>query len=1040
MARPDDPRSSPGDPAATDVFGETMAPTTGAPTLRAPTGPVAAGSDDALRPPSTPRAAPGSASDELWAGATIDATHSGAAIAITPLPLVDSGMYVAEREVARGGMGRIIAARDTRLHRPVALKELLAQGPEQAERFRREALITARLQHPAIVPVYEAGRWPTGEPFFAMKLVAGRPLDKVIGERGTLDLRLELLPAIIAATDAIAYAHSQRVIHRDLKPSNVLVGDFGETVVIDWGLAKDLDADDSLPPAVRDPAAPRADADRPDDSRNLTMIGAVMGTPAYMPPEQARGEAVDERADVFSLGAMLYHLLAGAPPYQARTATEVVEAAMTNKVIPLRQRAKNAAPDLLAIVERAMARDPADRYPNARELAEELRRFQTGQLVATHHYSAAQRIRRLVRKHRAAVAIGSGALVVIAIGGALAIRSIVTERDAAMAARQVAETRRAAAEQLVDYMVSDLRGRLAPIGRLDLLAGIGDGVRSYYDALAGLELAPADIDREAEALDILGLAQQSRGELDQALATWQREAQALDDELVRRPDDPGTGARRRRRADADLAIGAIHQARGQTDAAVASYDAAIAAYDRLFEDAPDDAQVALGVAAAHDRLGELHRAHGRIDLALAQHRQALAARERAATHLRGDRGVVYALSESHYRLGLAYAGAGASKQTLEELRTATRLRASLVDADPENTTWQAGLAQVEVELADFQRQIGELDESVNTYRATLPILEALVRRDPSNTSWRRDRGNLLSDLGFALVDEGDPAHALERFAQAIANHTDLLTVAPDNASWQIDLSRMHTRAGDAYRNQGDLTSALAAYDRGRAIRDGLLARDRKNAVWRRTAAWSYHKIAGVLAIRGGKGDLAAAIAAQEQALAIRADLARASTDHAGLQDELALSQVILGDLYVQAGTVDRGLALLDAGILAQQALVDSDPVNGQWKQALVRGLIARGRAERVGGQVLKARADLERAVAAAAAAATKAPGNAEWQAQLALAHWGLALAMRAGPVTAPKRAAAETATARELFAQLAKSGRLAAELKPVAAEVARGPL
>ncbi|HTJ42980.1 MAG TPA: serine/threonine-protein kinase, partial [Kofleriaceae bacterium] len=212
-----------------------------------------------------------SASDELWSGATIDAASAPGdrhVPAGPELPTVDGDRYVPEREVARGGMGRIIAAHDRHLARPVALKELLAVGPDQAARFRREALITARLQHPAIVPVYEAGRWPSGEPFFAMKLVAGRALDKVLADRKTLDERLALLPAVIAATDAIAYAHSQRVVHRDLKPSNVLVGDFGETVVIDWGLAKDLDATehDSLPPA----ATPEPIAS------GLTLAGAVM--------------------------------------------------------------------------------------------------------------------------------------------------------------------------------------------------------------------------------------------------------------------------------------------------------------------------------------------------------------------------------------------------------------------------------------------------------------------------------------------------------------------------------------------------------------------------------------------------------------------------------------------------------------------------------------------------------------------------------------------------------------------------------------------
>ena len=155
---------------------------------------------------------------------------------------VSSDDYVLGPELARGGMGRIISAHDVRHDRPVAIKELLHHSPAAVARFRREALIAARLQHPAIVPIYEAGVWANGSPFFAMRHVDGESLDLAIGQHEDLRARLALLPHVIAVAEALAYAHARGVIHRDLKPHNVLVGDFGETVVIDWGLAKDLHA------------------------------------------------------------------------------------------------------------------------------------------------------------------------------------------------------------------------------------------------------------------------------------------------------------------------------------------------------------------------------------------------------------------------------------------------------------------------------------------------------------------------------------------------------------------------------------------------------------------------------------------------------------------------------------------------------------------------------------------------------------------------------------------------------------------------------
>jgi serine/threonine protein kinase len=333
---------------------------------------------------------------------------------------VSPGDYEIEGEVARGGNGRILRARCVHLGRPVAIKELLAHGkPDAVERFVREAMITARLRHPSIVCLHEAGRWPTGEPFYAMQLVSGRSLADVIDDPGLAGAgegarrrapaasprrdrraspggpapfaaRLALLPHVIAVADAMAYAHSEGVVHRDLKPDNVLVGKFGETVVIDWGLAKDLRA-----------------------GQVLTADGAVMGTPAYMPPEQARGRFVDERADVYALGAMLYHVLAGAPPYAALHAPHAPVLPRTVVAGPppsLAELAPEVPVELATVVGKAMARAPEDRYPSARDLADDLHRYLTGQLVGAHRYTRAELARRFVRRYRALVSVAVAAL------------------------------------------------------------------------------------------------------------------------------------------------------------------------------------------------------------------------------------------------------------------------------------------------------------------------------------------------------------------------------------------------------------------------------------------------------------------------------------------------------------------------------------------------------------------------------------------------------------------------------------------------------
>jgi eukaryotic-like serine/threonine-protein kinase len=350
------------------------------------------------------------------------------------LPLVDPAHYAVSGELAHGGIGRILRAQDLRLGRPVALKQMLAPSPEAESRFLTEALVTARLQHPCIVPVYEAGRWPDGEPFYSMKLVSGRSLEDVIAERATLEQRLALLPHVVAVAEAMAYAHSERIIHRDLKPANVLVGDFGETVVIDWGLAKELSRTEPTSPDALTPSGVV-------DDGSHTFVGTVMGTPAYMPPEQALGRPVDERADVYALGAILYHLLAGGRPYEGHTSQQVLQRVVQGPPPPLSQRQKCIPSDLHAIVSKAMAREPSARYATAREMAEDLRRFQTGQIVGAYEYSHLELLRRFLHRYRAAVSVLAVALLCGVLVAGAGLRRILFERDAAQEARRQAQHR-----------------------------------------------------------------------------------------------------------------------------------------------------------------------------------------------------------------------------------------------------------------------------------------------------------------------------------------------------------------------------------------------------------------------------------------------------------------------------------------------------------------------------------------------------------------------------------------------------------------------
>ncbi|MEJ7596377.1 MAG: serine/threonine-protein kinase [Kofleriaceae bacterium] len=390
--------------------------------------------------------------DDCWGWVTHEPTEIAMAV-------VERARFELGAEIAAGGMGRITRATDRRLDREVAIKEVL--DPRLRARFDREVRITARLQHPAIVPIYEAGTWPDGAAFYTMRLVPGGTLAEAIARRQTLSERLALLPHVIAVTEALAYAHSRRIIHRDLKPGNILVGEFGETVVIDWGLAKELDAE-----SARDELAGIAEP----ATNGLTRVGSVLGTPGFMAPEQAAGthDTVDERADVYALGAILYTVLAGSPPHHDELPHDngdlILELSLIKPPTPLATRVPDLPRDLSAIVERAMSRRREERYPTAKEMAEELRRFAAGQLVATHDYSLRELLGRWLRRHRTAVTVGAVMLVALAIVGVLAVVGVTRSRDAEQRARFAAETGFATSERSVASLLEEQ-------GRYEVLEG-----------------------------------------------------------------------------------------------------------------------------------------------------------------------------------------------------------------------------------------------------------------------------------------------------------------------------------------------------------------------------------------------------------------------------------------------------------------------------------------------------------------------------------------------------------------------------------------
>ena len=357
---------------------------------------------------------------------------------------VSAQRYVRKEFHARGGMGEIWVSHDVRLGREVALKTLHDTCERARERFLTEAQVTGQLEHPGVVPLHDLGVNDTGHPFYVMKLVRGRTLKNAIAEfysDSSSDVprevqRLRLLKIFLDLCQVVAYAHSRGVLHRDLKPDNVMLGEYGETVLLDWGLAKVRG-----PPETIGGSSPNQLSG--SISATHTEAGSIMGSLLYMPPEMAEGRTTDtnERTDVYSLGATLYEMLTGRTPREGRSRDEILDLARTAAPTAPRRIRPDIARPLEAICLKAMARRPEDRYPSASALADDLQRFLAGEPVSVYRESPLARAWRWSKRHRAALVRTAAAMAIIAAAtsAVLAFRQTAQLRQREDARIQVAQ-------------------------------------------------------------------------------------------------------------------------------------------------------------------------------------------------------------------------------------------------------------------------------------------------------------------------------------------------------------------------------------------------------------------------------------------------------------------------------------------------------------------------------------------------------------------------------------------------------------------------
>jgi serine/threonine-protein kinase len=660
------------------------------------------------------------------------------------------------RAHAKGGLGEVFVALDEELRREVALKEIQQQFADNADfrsRFLREAEITGNLEHPGIVPVYGLGCHGDGRPFYAMRFIRGQSMKEAIARfhksdqtpgrdptERSLALR-ELLGRFVAVCHAVDYAHSRGVIHRDLKPSNVMLGEYGETLVVDWGVARCLEVPQSEP---RGEAAPLSGTLSGDSAP--TLMGQVVGTPGFLSPEQAEGrlDLVGPASDVHALGGTLYCLLTGRPPYAG---TDGRSQARRGDLVPASQLDPSVPPALEAVCARAMAVRPADRYATARMLAEEVQRWLADEPVQAYREPLPERLRRWSRRHRSLVSAGVVLLLAVAMGLAVGLWAV--GREQARTTRALAES-----EQNLERALEAEAQATANLARAE----------------ANLKLARQAVDecfnvaRDHPLFQSPRLKEAKKLLLEKTLPFYRRFRS-------QRPDDRPL---QQEEAEQLYRVAYIEQVLGHTSEALQAYSQAIELAARLAQAYPNTPRYQYDLAHMHNNMGVILSSQHKRDEALNEHRQALAIREKLVRAHPSTPEYQNDLASSHNNLGnLLYAlddRAAAEKH----YRQACDIRVKLVAAHPLQSKYQNDLASTYNNLANLLKAIGQRDEALKEYQHAYDIQSRLVKAHADAFAYREGLVRTCLNRGALLASMAQLSASLGALNEGIV-HTNTLS-------------------------------------------------------------------------------------------------------------------------------------------------------------------------------------------------------------------------------------------------------------------------
>jgi serine/threonine-protein kinase len=902
------------------------------------------------------------------------------------------------RPHARGGLGEVLLALDQELHREVALKQIQDRHADSIEsrlRFLLEAEITGGLEHPGIVPVYALGVYEDGRPYYAMRFIRGESFKEAIerfhagdgpsGRNATegvpyrarlasersLELR-QLLGRFIDVCNAIAYAHARGIVHRDLKPANVMLGKYGETLVVDWGLAKPVDRS-----AVREEAPEGALMPSSAEASMGTMLGSSVGTPQFMSPEQAAGrtDQLGPASDVYSLGATLYALLTGQPAVGGTDVGAILWQVQLG-MFPRPSQIKPGVPRALeAVCLKAMALRPEDRYASARDLADDVEHWLADEPVSAWREPWAVRARRWVSRHRTLVTGAATALLVAVVGLTIATGLLEAANGRERQARATAEAnereaheqreraernyrlarqnereankQRARAEgnyrfarQAVDryhtHVSEDIL--LKEPGLQPLRKKLLEDAREFYEKF--VQEPGQGPDAQADLGKALYRLAQITGEIDSLHKAIELHSRALSIFTALAAERQGEPERQADLADCEHHLGRLYRLTDQLAPAEDFGRRAVADWDRLARDHPGEDRYRAERARSRNVLANVYQMKRDLKKAVAADTAALAVWSELVKKDRGNAERQRYLALSYNHLGMVYNDTGERKKAKDAFGRSLEIRKKLAGAHPQVSKYQDDLASTHFNLGDLYAQLGEPKRAEGPFAEAARLWKDLVDKHPTVVRFQAVLAEAYSALARVHLEASDPGRAEEACRQALPLREKLAADHPKVPAYEIALAESHFRLGDVHRARRKVAEAEKAYREALRIQEGVVKAVPAVPFYRAEAARTCNNLALLYL---GDRQWGPAEAAYRKALGHWERAAQASPWEVEYARGLAATCYNLGNLRADRGEPGEALDWYARALAA----IEDRFKPGQWSPAMRQSL----------GNTLKERAE-----------------------------------------------------------------------------------